>query len=247
MGFNIAEKSIIGNREDQQDGYYSCITENIAFAVVCDGMGGSSGGGAASMIAVNRLKKLYEAKNTNETIPSFFLKAIDILDESIVGLQKESLETRGAGTTIVAAAILQNNLYWLSVGDSRLYILRGNEIVQVTRDHNFALSLEQLTNTERQDFLQSQRMHRADALISFIGIGGVKIYDINDTAFPLQPDDKILLTTDGLTKALTDEEILSILQDKPLQESIETLFYTATKKTTGSQDNTTCVLIQIQK
>lgn len=245
MKFCISEKSIIGTREDQQDSYYSCVAENTLFAVVCDGMGGTSGGGAASQTVINRLKQLFEAKTDDETVPSFFLRAIDILDESIVGLQKESTETRGAGTTLVAVVIQNSGLYWLSVGDSRLYILRGCEIVQVTRDHNFALSLEQLTENERQEAWENLDSHRPDALISFIGMGGVKIYDINEIAFQLQSDDKILLTTDGLNKALTDREILSNLQGNPLQEALESLLAAATEKIIGSQDNTTCVLIQI--
>ena len=243
MKYYVSEESSIGTREEQQDSYYSCVSESSMLAVVCDGMGGTAGGGAASKIAVSKLKELYKIKSANENVPGFFLRTIDILDESIVNFQKKSFETREAGTTIVAAIIEKNNLYWLSVGDSRLYIIRGNEIVQATRDHNFALSMEQLTETERQEGLNEPARHNFDALISFIGVSGVKIYDINETAFSLQYGDKILLTTDGLTKILTNNEIFSILQNS----SLETLIKIATQKATGSQDNTTCILIQIQK
>ena len=247
MNYYISEKSIIGTREEQQDNCCFRATDNAVFAVVCDGMGGTAGGAAASRIAMEKLKELYESKDIAEAFPDFFLRTIDILDESVVKLQKESLETSGAGTTIAAVAIENKNLYWLSIGDSRLYILRGNEIVQVTRDHNFALSLEQLTESERQEVLNKQGgKHRSDALISFIGIGGVKIYDINESGFRLQDGDKILLTTDGLTKLVEDTEILTTLKNSLPKESLKNLFDTATKKTTESQDNTTCVLIQIR-
>ena len=247
MEISIVGKSIIGTREDQQDSYYLCTKKHSAFAVVCDGMGGSIGGDAASQTVAEKFKQLYEAKNADEPIPSFFLRAIDILDESIVHLQKESQETSGAGTTIVAVMIQNGGLYWLSVGDSRLYILRGSEIVQVTRDHNFALSLENLTETESHEAMHNHDRHRPDALISFIGMGGVKIFDINETPFHLQLDDRVLLTTDGLTKALTDREILLYAQGKPLEAAMESLLREATGKAAASQDNTTCVLIHISK
>ena len=245
MNYFISEKAIIGTREEQQDSYHSSVADNAAFAVVCDGMGGTNGGAAASHITMEKLRELYESKAVVESSPAFFLRTIDVLDESVVNLQKEALEMRGAGTTLVAVSIEKDNLYWLSIGDSRLYILRGNEIVQVTRDHNFALSLEQLTESERQEALNKQGKHRTDALISFIGVGGVKIYDINESAFQLQDGDKILLTTDGLTKVMADTEILAILKNSPLNESLELLFDAATKKRIESRDNTTCILIQI--
>lgn len=244
MKISIEEKSIIGTREDQQDSFDSTATDDVAFAVVCDGMGGTQGGAAASQAVVSKLKELFIGKNPTEQLPAFFFRAIDILDESVVTLQKQS-GLSGSGTTIVAAAIEKNSLYWLSVGDSRLYIIRGNEIVQVTRDHNFALSLEQLSGEELQIAQNSHRNHRADALISFIGMSGVKIYDINETGFALLPGDKILLTTDGLTKVLSDSEIMSVLSANPLAEGLPLLLEKATKQTKGSQDNTTCIIIQV--
>ncbi len=237
MNIEIKEKSIIGSREDQQDNYYSFSDNEVSFAVVCDGMGGSAGGGLASQIVVDKLKELVHEKSPKEYFPDFFLWAVDILDESVVSLQKQS-ETCKSGTTIVAAAIENEKLYWLSVGDSRLYILRDEEIVQVTRDHNYELSLEQLLDTE------VPVNHRLDALISFIGVGGVKIYDINKKGLDLLPGDKILLTTDGLTKVLNDNEIYNILKAEDEKE-LDMLFDTASKRSIGNQDNTTCVLINI--
>jgi len=241
----VEQKTIIGSREEQQDAHFVYSPGDMTFAAVCDGMGGTSGGSAASAVVVSKLRELVEAKDLFEPFPSFFLRAIDIMDESVVGLKKQT-GTEDSGTTIVAAAIERGLLYWLAVGDSRLYIIRGNEIVQATRDHNFALSLEQLAAEGVDTASAIPGNHRADALISFIGIGGVKIYDINEAAFALLPDDKILLTTDGLTKSLDDGEILSLLSDAPLSRGLDVLFQKAAEKSSGAQDNTTCVLIHVE-
>lgn len=246
MRIEIEHKSVIGSREDQQDAYYASSSGDSAFAVVCDGMGGSVGGAAASQIVVNKFIELMAAKNSVEPYPTFFLRAIDILDESVVSLQKQS-GAANCGTTIVAVGIEKGDLYWLSVGDSRLYIIRGNEIVQVTRDHNFALSLGEWTEEELQTADVKTEGHRTDALISFIGMSGVQIFDINDKAFSLQSGDKILLTTDGLTNILENQEMLQILRQTQLPESLNILFEKATQKSDGVQDNTTCVLIKISE
>jgi protein phosphatase len=244
MQIELAYKSSIGSREEQEDAYFANSSGDKAFAVVCDGMGGTKGGAAASNAAVNRLRKLIETKNRAEPYPSFFLRALDIIDEEIVTLQRNE-ETAKAGTTVVAVVIEDAYLYWLAVGDSRLYIIRGNEIVQATRDHNYALSVEQWTAEERAAGPAAVK-HRTDALISFIGIGGVKIYDINEAAFSLKDNDLILLTTDGLTNTLSNEEIMAALKRKSISENLDILFKKAEEKPNGLQDNTTCVLIKIK-
>ena len=235
MGYLIAEKTIIGTREEQQDCAFSTRGESHAFAVVCDGMGGLGFGSAASVVAVNKLKELYAAKPSEESWPAFFLRAVDILDEAVASLRNEKGEKCNAGTTLVATAIEGDALTWLSVGDSRLYILRGNEIVCATRDHNYFL------------VAQTAEKRKGEALISFIGMGGVEIMDINEAPFRLLPSDILLLTTDGLTKALSDKEIMRILRSGPLEQALAQLIDTATKQSNRTQDNTTCIAIQYSK
>jgi len=245
MPYTIAQQSIIGTREEQQDCCFAHCTENHAFAVVCDGMGGLGYGSKASAVAVAKLRELLAQVQAQEPMPAFFLRAVDILDECVVNLKDNKGEKCNAGTTIVATAIDYDKLYWLSVGDSRLYILRGNEIARVTRDHNYLLSLKKMKQDAEINTLQfNQEAKRGEALISYIGMGGVQIMDINETPFQLLPDDIVLLATDGLTKVLCDEEILAIMRGSELKQALSTLVEQATKKAIRSQDNTTCVAIQ---
>ena len=244
MLIQVEHKSIIGTRDEQQDAYYVTTARDTAFAVVCDGMGGTSGGAAASKTAVDKLRELFDTKDPREPYPDFFLRAVDILDESVVELRKQP-GAEGSGTTLVAVVIDKGYLYWLSVGDSRLYFIRGSEIVQVTRDHNYALCLAQWAKDDMQSERQIPGNCRDDALISFIGIGGVKLFDINEKPFTLLPDDKILLTTDGLTKALENGEIMALLEESRFPKRLDALFEKVAEKTKRAQDNTTCVLMFI--
>jgi protein phosphatase len=106
--------------------------------------------------------------------------------------------------------------------------------------------LEQLTIEEAETVRKNEKKHRPDALISFIGIGGVRIYDINSKAFPLITGDMILLTTDGLTNSISDNDILnSLLIKTEITESLNALLHLAAQNANGVQDNTTCVLIKV--
>jgi len=245
LKYEIAMKSAIGTREEQQDSAFYKADEKRVIAMVCDGMGGLDGGALASKIAIEKLNELYENKSPDEGLPDFFLKSVDILDETVFSLKNKDGEKLDAGTTLVAAAIEEDNLYWLSVGDSRLYILRGSEFVQVTRDHNYFLKLNQMINQNEINKKQYESESvKGEALISFIGVGGIEVMDINNIAFKLLHGDIILLSSDGLCKALADEEIAHILRIPDIQESMDKLISSASEKAQRSQDNTTCIVVR---
>lgn len=235
-------KTDIGTREEQQD-YAVCINEPGLFAaVVCDGMGGLDGGYAAAYNAAECLAEIIRKRDGTESISDLFFRSVDILDERVCALKNEKGEPAKSGTTVVAVVIENGNLYWLSVGDSRLYLMRGNELVQATRDHNYSLVLESLPE---EYVLTPEDIAKKDALVSFIGVGGVEIMDISNNPVPLIRDDVILLTTDGLFKALTDEQIKSIVNNSENIDSAACeLLAQAEINSPQSRDNITFVLIK---
>jgi len=238
-------KSVIGTRAEQQDSAFQKVNDQGVIAIVCDGMGGLESGRLASIATIEKFKELCEKKDPSEAFPSFFLKAVDILDEFVFHLKSESGERLGAGTTLASAAIENDNLFWLSIGDSRLYILRGDEFVQVTRDHNYFLRLDQMRQEKEINESQYQaEAIRGEALISFVGMGGIEVMDLSNAPFKLLPKDTLLLTTDGLYKALSDEEIKQCLYITDIEEAIATLINKASEKAQKAQDNTTCVIIR---
>jgi len=243
--YTVAMKSIVGTRDKQEDCAFHNVGNQEMIGVVCDGMGGHKNGKLASEMTIKKFKDLYEKKDQNETFPSFYLKTIDILDELVYHLKNEHGQRLDAGTTFTAAAIKDDELSWLSVGDSRLYILRDDELVQVTRDHNYFLRLNQM----RRDNKISEKQYKdeatnGEALISFIGMGGIEIMDINHAPFKLLSNDLVLLTTDGLYKALSDKEIRQCLRTEGINDALNTLIDQVETKAYKFQDNTTCILIR---
>lgn len=242
----LGVSSIMGTRKNQQDSVYTMNAHDMTMAVVCDGMGGMEGGELASQMAIQILSQDF-ADNADEDIPDFYQQAAKHMDTAVHGLMRETGELMQAGTTVVSAIIRDKQLYWLSVGDSRIYILRAGEFIQVNRDHNYRMRLdEQLEQGIITDEEYLEKMSQGEALISYIGMGNVSLMDINPMPFLLEDGDVILLCSDGLYKRLSDEEIQEIIEMElpDVDEAAQNLTRIVMEKTIGSQDNTSVILIQ---
>ena len=245
--------SDMGNRKYQQDAVYVTPSKRIAankkskvMAVVCDGMGGMTDGGLASRTAIEMMQQGFSRieKMPDVNIPEFFRSGIIAIDRKVAALPKEN--GRGSGTTMVAVIAEDDELYWASVGDSRIYILRGNEMKQVTRDHNYLLRLQEMVASGQMTLEQAQAQKQKEALISFLGIGNVSLMDINAQPFQLQIGDVVLLCSDGIPKTLSDDRIQAIMQSSTssLEEKARTLVMAAVRENTHSQDNTSVAILQ---
>ena len=245
--YEVTMRSVIGTRADQQDFSQIKDEDDELLIAVCDGMGGLEGGSIASKITIEQLFSLYEKKENAEDIRDFYLNTVDILDEQVFSLIDSQGDRLNAGTTIVCSHLKNNKLDWLSVGDSRLYIIRGKEIVRATRDHNYKLILDDmLLNGKIKADEYAGLISKGEALISYIGIGGIEVMDISKDSLALQAGDYILATSDGLYKILTDEEIMNIITaNSTLDEKADNLLSFASEHANGVQDNTTFVLIKI--
>ena len=248
-------RTATGNRKYQQDAVYITPSKMLAsnkvtrvMALVCDGMGGMADGGKASQTAIQMMVKGFEKieKAPDVNIPEFFKSGIKAIDKTIHEFPKEN--GKGSGTTMVACIAEDNRLYWASVGDSRIYIIRGNQMKQVTRDHNYWLRLQEMVAEGQITEEEAMAKKQKEALISFLGIGNVSLMDINTTPFEMKYGDVIMLCSDGITKTLPDSQIKKIItadEVKP-DKKAEALVEAATHANSHSQDNTSVALIHYQ-
>ena len=249
-------RTATGNRQYQQDALYVSPSKRLAankkmrvLAVVCDGMGGMADGGRASHTAIQMMVQGFQKveKMPDLNIPQFFRQGILAIDRTIASFSKE--DGKGSGTTMVACIAEDNRLYWASVGDSRIYIIRGTQIQQVTRDHNYKLRLQEMVEAGQISMEEAAAAKHKEALISFLGMGNVSLMDINTAPFEMQFGDVIMLCSDGITKTLPDAQIRQIITAdavKPEQRA-EALIEAAIHANTHSQDNTSVVLICYQE
>lgn len=242
-----------GNRQYQQDAVYVSKSKILAankktrvLGVVCDGMGGMADGGKASQTAIQMMVQGFVQieKASSVNIPGFFRQGIQAIDKTIYNFPKEN--GKGSGTTMVAVIAEDNKLYWASVGDSRIYIIRGGSMKQVTRDHNYWLRLQEMVAAGQMSQEEAMGKRQKEALISFLGIGNVSLMDINTQPFEMQTGDTVMLCSDGITKTLPDEQIKKIITADivSLEEKAKTLVRAAITNNTHSQDNTSVALLQ---
>ncbi len=246
-GIEIGTSSVIGKRKYQEDSLFAYGSGGEAIAIVCDGMGGLAGGAEASRTAVRSLSDAWLARSGEEDFPEFLRREARIADEKVFLLKDGNGGRLEAGTTVVAAVVQDGNLYWLSVGDSKIYIIRDGEMLSVCRQHNYRLTLDQKLAAGELTREQYQAEEgRAEALISYLGMGNVSLMDINCRPFALEDGDIVLLSSDGLYKSLSEEEIFSIVRENrgDMDQLARKLTEGALGKQKPGQDNTSVAALR---
>ncbi len=230
-------------RENNQD-YFSVFSleDNLVVAIVCDGMGGAKGGQTASLTAVKKIeeqiKKVDVRSFTPRNIKSILESSVYAANSNVFTLSCNDPTLNGMGTTVVVAAILDNNAYIVHAGDSRAYYYdnENKRLVQITKDHSIVQSLiesGQLTNDEAQHHPKRNVITRA------VGVGEKIEVDYNEVE--LTKDDMLLICSDGLSNFVDDDSIVEILTGNKLDDVPAKLIETANNN--GGGDNITSVVV----
>ncbi len=245
-GISMSAASLQGRRDQQQDFYVSRQLSDRTIAIVCDGMGGMNGGKVASRHAAGILLDDMEAVAPEADMYAFFERELEKLDDEVYGLKNSDGSRMGAGTTIVSVLLFGDRLYWFSVGDSKFFYMRRQELYCVTREHNYAMQLNEMRREKviaEDRYLQE--LERGEQLISYLGLGMAEIFDGNCSPFMMEPGDKILLCTDGLYRTVDQEEIRQIMlfreDTEHLCRRLEKMVLSKNRK---NQDNATWIVMQ---
>ena len=246
----VGGSSVIGSRSDQQDTimsdtYYNYIENGGMISILCDGMGGLSGGKTASSTCAEILFRMYHAADRPADITEFFMDAIVKADSEVKALRDEDGNLLQAGTTLAAVSIEDNKLYWASVGDSRIYVIRGKEIMQITKDHNYMMLLNEHVLAGEITREEADSHPKREALVSYIGIGGVRYISRNNKPLELVDGDFIVLCSDGLYRSITTDEMMETVVHfgTDTQTAAETLTNIALSKNNPHQDNTSVIVL----
>lgn len=206
---------------------------------VADGMGGHSAGQIASELALKTLFRTYYA-STEGPPDQALLLAFHTANEIVYQSAQQIPGREGMGTTLVALALVGNRGWICNVGDSRAYRLREGRIEQLSEDHSWVA--EQVRRgglTPEEALLSPYRNVLSQA------IGATPKVDPFLSEVELQPDDRFLLCSDGLTSVVTDEEILSIVQKEAPSVACSLLIDLANER--GGPDNITVLIVRIDQ
>jgi len=231
----------------------SDFTKPSILAVVADGIGGHRAGEVAAEIVVNTIRQ-HVADSTGEDPLAILQAGFTKANQTVFARANKNIDQMGMGSTCVCAWIIDDQLFAASVGDSRLYLLRGKRILQLTTDHTWiqeAIQLKIITP-------EGARNHpNAHVIRRYLGSKSYTQPDFRLRLLPnesdeesqahqgmrLLPGDKILLCSDGLTDLVAAHEIRHTLNTFERQKALSQLVGLANQR--GGHDNITAVLLEM--
>jgi protein phosphatase len=210
-GVEVASLSDVGcQRENNED---SCLYWEPAddeefkrkgrLAVIADGMGGHEGGLEASRLAVETVREAYD-HGFRDDPQKALVESFAAAHANIRGYAEQHPAFQGMGTTCTAIVLLGRQLYFAHVGDSRLYLVRGQHILRLTRDHSYVGRLVESGLVRAEDAEKHPQRH---ILTAALGAGVEVAVDSAEEALTLQQGDDLLLCTDGLWSVVSEEEL----------------------------------------
>ncbi len=232
-------------RRSNQDCFGS--EDEFSLFVVCDGMGGAAGGDVASQVAVEAFlstarQELSSISTAAAQATSVALqRAVAAANRAVVSRAAWDTRYRGMGSTLVAVRLAGRTVTIVNVGDSRAYLVRAAKAVQMTEDHSFVaeqVRLGRMTAAEAEDSSLQSVITRA------IGADADVRPDLYTAT--LEEGDVLLLTSDGLTRHVQQDELSGILAASAANSvdlACDQLVRLANER--GGSDNITCVLVRV--
>lgn len=214
------------------------IRANKGFlAIVADGMGGHAAGEIASQLAVETIAKTYYSRE--ESVEESLFLAFTKANRSIWQAASRNSQQRGMGTTCTALVVCDQHLYMAHVGDSRLYILKNGQILQLSTDHTY---VQMLVSQGVITPLEAEKHPERNVLTRAMGTHNKVEIDVETLTYKLENDDRVLLCTDGLYDYLSNDEIAQLMLIPALNESAQQLVESAKQR--GGHDNITVLLLE---
>ncbi len=210
-----------------------------ALLVVCDGMGGVEGGEIASELAAKvlwREMKITPASRDPEVFARLLRRAVRVANHDVHAMARREPGLRGMGTTLSAAGVVADRLIVATVGDSRVYVLRSQMIIQVTRDQSLHSALIAAGHNE------DEAASAGGAILQALGVG--PDVDPSLSIIELRRGDRVLLCSDGL-HGLVGDPALALLMSKPHTVTEAVRLLVAAARAAGGTDNITAIVCQV--
>ncbi len=254
--YDAAPAIIQGQREYQEDtlAVDFAAGAGLGFIVLADGMGGHSAGDVASKIVVTEIfselkMRADDAEQLEADIGNILHSAVICANECVGRMASEIPRMQGMGSTLVAPIVIGNRLYWISVGDSPLYMFRGNRLFRLNEEHS--LKRRMATLVDRGEMAREVADEHPDrGCLTSVLIGGtIPEIDCRDTPVELRHNDIVIAASDGL-QFLSELEIAHIVYESralPSAEISARLVKRIADLNDPDQDNLSLCVLKLQE
>lgn len=221
-------------RQGNEDRYFvRKQADGSLLMAVADGVGGMPGGAKAAELAIEAVAAISHRESVTA---ARLLQLVMNANDSILRYSAAHPRLEGMGTTLTTAVVRKNIIFWIHVGDSRLYILHNGSLRQVTKDHRFLASMIQDGDITAEEAVNHPLRNMLDQCV------GCSAVEPDQGSSVLEPGDFLLLCTDGLYGEVADDSLAAILTDViSLQHKADLLIESALEN--GGRDNITLVLV----
>ncbi len=249
--FDIAADQIDGARDYQEDAYMVAqLGDNddgipCALLIMADGMGGHAAGNVASNMVVATFNKAFQNEFPTRKIPEALTAALLRANQQIADSIKETPALRGMGCTMVAAYIEGNKLYWVSVGDSHLYLLRDRELIKQNADHSYGAYIDMMKE-QGMDITEQPGMSRSMLMSAMTG-EEISSIDCPKDPILLREGDRVIVASDGLDTLGAGAIIQYSSWSVTARECVYALLKAVEEANKINQDNTTVIVADIKE
>jgi len=249
---DIAGGQIAGARDYQEDAFLTTYLDDhaggddaksSALVVMADGMGGHAAGNIASNLVVSTFNNVFTNEFGKHDVPAILRECLEKANNALRDSIRETPALDGMGCTMVTAALTRGKLWWVSVGDSHLYLVRGGELVKKNEDHSYGGYLDRM-KAQGMDIEPEPGLSR-NMLMSAMTGDEVAEVDCPEAPLELKPGDRIIIASDGLD-TLSEGGVLqySSWAATP-KECVDALLKAVEEAKKPRQDNTTVVVIDV--
>jgi len=249
--FDIASDQIDGARDYQEDAYMvnqlgqSDNGDICSLIIMADGMGGHAAGNVASNMVVATFNKSFQGSFPATDIAEALTEALNRSNDQIRQSVKETPALRGMGCTMVSAYLEDDKLYWISVGDSHLYLIRERELIKQNADHSYGAYLDMMKEQGME--IEEQAGMSRNMLMSAMTGEEMSSIDVPETPIKVRPGDRVIVASDGLDTLGAGAIIQYSSWSATAKECVYSLLKAVEDANKINQDNTTLIVVDIKE
>jgi serine/threonine protein phosphatase PrpC/CRP-like cAMP-binding protein len=243
----------VGRKRDHNEDNF-LVDKKLSLFVVADGMGGHASGEVASQVASLEFRNTVEANRgvvdayargevRSQEVLSLLEQAVQAACAAVFRRGQQEPDKRGMGTTISALLVAGERGFIAHVGDSRIYLVRGKQVVQLTEDHSLVNELIRRGKVTREGLASSPYSAFKNAVTRAVGV--YETVQVDTLDFEILPGDQFLLCSDGLHAYLDDGKALELLAEENVTAVPQRFVDHANDS--GGQDNITAVVLRVQR